>query len=285
MPIPYYDRNADTSLGTMHYEGNLFPAEVPILSYKDVDLKEWHPDVIYIHNPYDDLNYVTSIDPAYYSAELKQCTELLMYVPYYATSGGMGEAQSDCAAYANVDYIVIQAEFLRRFFAPSVPAEKLIALGSPKFDRVIHMCQKPSEPPTEWHAKMQGKRVYFYNTSLGGMYENTESFLQKMEYVFHLFQGRTDACLLWRPHPLLASAIQAARKDYYPEFLQLKQYFIENDLGIYDETPDIDLAIAWSDVYIGDAGTSVTSLFGVAGKPLFILNNTIHELPQGDDWR
>ena len=285
MPIPYYDRNMDTSLGTMHYEGDLFPAEVPILSYKEVDLQKWHPDVIYIHNPYDNLNFVTSVDPAYYSAELKQCTELLMYVPYYATSGGMSEAQANCAAYANVDYIVIQAEFLRRFFAPSLPAEKIIALGSPKFDRVIHMCQDPSEPPAEWKTKMQGRKVYFYNTSLGGMYENTENFLKKIEYVFQLFQGRADACLLWRPHPLLESAIQASREPYYPAFLKLKQYFIENDLGIYDETPDIDLAIAWSEVYIGDAGTSVTSLFGVAGKPLFILNNNIHELPQGDDWR
>ena len=285
MPIPYYERNADFSLGTMHYEGELFPANVPIISYKDIDLGEWKPDIIYIHNPYDEANYVTSIDPAYYSAKLKQYTRLLMYIPYYATAGGMGEGQSMCPAYLHADYIVIQAEFLRRFFDPSVPARKLLALGSPKFDRVVHMCQDPPEPPSEWKGRMQGKKVYFYNTSLSGMLGNTQSFLQKMKYVFQLFQGREDACLLWRPHPLLETTFLSMRKEFYPAFLQLKQYFLENELGIYDETPDIDQTIAWCDVYIGDAGTSVTSLFGVAGKPLFILNNNIHELPQADDWR
>ena len=37
--------------------------------------------------------------------------------------------------------------------------------------------------------------------------------------------------------------------------------------------------------YIGDAGTSVTSLFGMAGKPMFILNNNIHTMPKEDDWK
>ena len=43
--------------------------------------------------------------------------------------------------------------------------------------------------------------------------------------------------------------------------------------------------ITLSDVYIGDSATSVTSLFGIVGKPLFILNNQIHSLPEINDWR
>ena len=44
-------------------------------------------------------------------------------------------------------------------------------------------------------------------------------------------------------------------------------------------------AIVHSDAYIGDSATSVTSLFGIAGKPLFVLNNNIHSAPKEDDWR
>lgn len=44
-------------------------------------------------------------------------------------------------------------------------------------------------------------------------------------------------------------------------------------------------AISWSDAYIGDSGTSVTSVFGIVGKPLFILNNRLHSLPKEDSWR
>ena len=53
----------------------------------------------------------------------------------------------------------------------------------------------------------------------------------------------------------------------------------QEDLGIFDETSDIENTIALSDVYIGDAVTSVTALFGIAGKPMFILDNNICEKP------
>ena len=53
IPIPYYDRNADGSLGTEHYEGNLYPKYVPIMRYDQYDFEGRRPDVIFIHNAYD----------------------------------------------------------------------------------------------------------------------------------------------------------------------------------------------------------------------------------------
>lgn len=285
VPIPYYDLNTDGSIKACHYEGDLFPEDVSVTRYEDYDLKLHHPDIAYIHNPYDDANRVTSVDPKYYSAEIKKHTDCLIYIPYYATSGGMAEGQALCPAYLNADYIVIQAEKYKKFFDPSIPDEKFLAYGSPKFDKVIRLCKNPPEPPLEWKARMEGKKVYFYNTSIGGMLADTVRFLQKMEYVFQSFQGRTDACLLWRPHPLLESTFESMRMQYKPQYDNLKKFFLENNLGIYDDTPDITSTIAQCDAYIGDAGTSVTSLFGIAGKPLFIFNNNIHTLPLEDDWR
>ncbi len=285
IPIPYYDRNPDGSFGIMHYEGRQYPDYVPVMDYQTFDLESQHPDVTFIHNPYDDVNYVTSVPPEFYSGNLKKYSDLLVYIPYYSTAGGMSEAQAQCPAYNNADYIIIQAEKYREFFDPALPKEKFVALGSPKFDRVIRLCKNPPEPPAGWAEKIKGRKVYFYNTSLGGMLGNTEAFLKKMEYVFSVFQGREDACLLWRPHPLLESTFASMRQEYKPWFDRLKEEYIREGWGIYDDTPDIENTIALSDVYIGDSGTSVTSLFGVAGKPLFILNNLIHSLPEGDDWR
>ncbi len=283
--LPYYERKADGSPGALHYEGDLFPEGVEVTHYRAYKLEERKPDAIYIHNPYDDVNIVTSVYPEFYSRELKQHTQCLVYIPYYATAGGMSEAQAMCPAYLHADYIVIQAGQYRKFFDKGIPDEKFLALGSPKFDSVIRRCQNPPEPPKGWAEKMEGRKVYFYNTSLGGMLGNTEAFLKKMEYVFSVFQGREDACLLWRPHPLMESTFASMRQEYKPWFDRLKDGYIREGWGIYDDTPDIENTIALSDVYIGDSGTSVTSLFGVAGKPLFILNNLIHSLPEGDDWR
>ena len=63
VPIPYYDRNPDRSFGKYHYEGREYPKYVPITHYDNYDLAAHRPDIIYIHNPYDANNYVTSVDP------------------------------------------------------------------------------------------------------------------------------------------------------------------------------------------------------------------------------
>ncbi len=116
------------------------------------------------------------------------------------------------------------------------------------------------------------------------MLKNTQEFLLKMQYIFNVFSGRDDVCLLWRPHPLLESSLMSMRPQYLEIYYKLKDHFLLNNIGIFDETPDIEKAIGVSDVYIGDAGTSVTSLFGIAGKPIFILDNNITEAPKEDDY-
>ena len=285
VPIPYYERSPQGLLEIYHYEGEQFPEYVPVTYYADYSLEQRQPDIVYIHNPYDDRNYVTSVAPQYYSREIKKYTKLLVYVPYYITSGGVSEGQAYCSAYENADYIILQVEKHKQFIDPSIPGEKLLALGSPKADKVIRLCENPPEPPKDWIPKMAGKKVYFFNTSLNGMLGNTRKFLLKMEYVFKCFEGREDACLLWRPHPLMESTLDSMRKEFRPKYDELKRYFIEHDLGIYDDTPDIEHTIAQCDAYIGDAATSVTALFGIAGKPLFILNNNINTPPGEEDWR
>ncbi len=279
IPIPYLDSEK------IYYKGDQYPNYVPITKYEEFDFSIHRPDMVFIHNPYDDHNYVTSVHPFFYSSNLKKYTDLLVYIPYYSTTGGMSEAQDKCPAYYNVDYIIIQAEKYRKYFDPALPQEKLVPLGSPKFDRVIRLCNNPPKPPEGWKKKLSGKKVYFYNTSIGGLLGNTRSFLEKMRYVFRCFADRTDVCLIWRPHPLLEISMNVVQDKYKKTYMELKKRYQKEGWGIYDDTPDITNTIALCDAYIGDAGTSVTSLFGIAGKPLFILNNDIHSAPEADDWR
>lgn len=290
VPIPYFDLNPDHSFGKMHYEGSEYPEVIEIIDWEKYNFEDRRPDVIYIHNPYDGCNLVTSVHPRYYSSNLKKYTDTLVYVPYYVTSGGMMEAQSLLPAYLYVDYIVIQSLRLREHFDKSIPDEKFLPFGSPKVDKVINKCKNPQQPPRAWIEKMtdkegRRKRVIFYNTGISAMLNDTETFLKKMEYVFKCFIGREDVCLLWRPHPLLETTFDSMRPEYRSVYDVLKKIFVENNLGIYDTTPDIEESVALSDAYIGDAGSSIISLFGVAGKPIFILNNRILEEPGEEGWR
>ncbi len=291
IPIPYYDKNPDGSFNKMYYEGKQYPAYVPITNYEEFDFGQHKPDMIYIHSPYDYINLVTSVHPFFYSDNLKKYTECLVYIPYYATTGGMSKGQASCPAYYNADYIVIQSEKHRKFFDKQIPDNKFLAFGSPKFDSVIRTCQNPPEVPKEWNLsaaqleKIKNVKVYFYNTSIAAMLDNTENFLRKMEYVFHTFKGRKDAYLLWRPHPLIESTFDSMRREYKSRYEVLKRQFIDEQIGIYDATPNIENAIALSDVYIGDGGSSVVSLFGVVGKPIFILDKNLNEKSGKDDWK
>ncbi len=285
VPIPYYDLNPDRSFGRMHYEGDEYPENIEITDWQKYNFEERKPDVIYIHNPYDNYNLVTSVHPRFYSSNLKKHTDTLVYVPYYSTSGGMSEAQSLCPAYIYADYIVIQSPKFRSYFDKNIPDRKFLPFGSPKFDRVINKCKNQPEPPLEWKEKIAGRKVFFYNTSISEMLADTEVFLKKMNYVFECFEGREDVCLLWRPHPLLEASFDSMRPQYRHIYDALKKMFLEKNLGILDTTPDIADSVALSDAYIGGAGTSVTSLFGVVGKPVFILNNGILSKPGEDSWR
>ncbi len=284
IPIPYYDRDTNGEFIREHYEADLFPKDVPLTRYDEFDFGKEHPDVIFVHNPYDKYNYVTSVHPFFYSDRLKNVAECLVYVPYFATAGGMGEAQQYMPSYDVFDYIVVQSEDTIQYYK-NVPREKFLPLGSPKFDAIIKKCENPPEPPADWKKKMEGKKVYFYNTSLSGMLQDPKAFMEKMCYVFNTFKDRDDACLLWRPHPLFESTLASMEPQFLPIYHDIRDKYIAENWGIYDTTPSIEDTIALSDVYIGDSGTSVTSLFGVVGKPMFILNNQIHELPDEDDWK
>lgn len=282
MPLTYAERNADGTARVWLNEREKFPADVPTVACDADALAQLHPDAIFVHNPYDEYNTATSVDMTFYSSRLKEMTDCLVYVPYYVTSGGMAEFQRNLPPYGNFDAIIVQSEAILPFFDPSFQ-DRLLPLGSPKLDRIVRICNNPPEPPEEWRSRLAGRTVYFFNTSIGGLMGDTDHFYRKMKYVFDCFRNRTDACLLWRPHPLFFSTIRTQRPEYAERFEALRDAFVAEGLGILDTTPDIETTIALCDVYVGDSGTSVTSLFMAAGKPLFLLNNRIERAPQPGD--
>lgn len=81
VPIPYFDLILNGS--QMHYEGDQFPDYVPVTDWQKYEIKSRHPDIIFVHNPYDGVNDVTSIHPDFYCKQLKNYTDMLVYIPYF----------------------------------------------------------------------------------------------------------------------------------------------------------------------------------------------------------
>ena len=295
IPIPYYDKNPDGSFRELHYEGGEYPKYVPVVWYQNYDFEKHRPDMVFIHNPYDDCNYVTSVHPSFYSSVLKQYTDQLVYVPYFI----LGEPDPDkeesleklehfvtLPGVYNADKVIVQSEAMRRAYikiltreagakTKSVWKEKILGLGSPKFDKVAETISADVEIPESWRRLIEKpdgsrKKVVFYNTSVVALLEHNEKMLEKMRYVFGVFQeNQEEVALLWRPHPLVKATIESMRPSLWKEYEKLLAWYQAQGFGIYDDTADLNRAIEISDAYYGDA-SSVVQLYRKTGKPVMM---------------
>ena len=277
IPIPYCDRNPDMTAKEWHCEANLFPDYVPVLDWREYSrdkLREMHPDVIFIHNPYDNFNAVTSVDMQYYSRNLKGIADKLVYIPYFVMGDTIPPHFCQTQGVINADYVIVQDENIKeqyeRYYPGGNPPEgKILALGSPKFDKVCNTTKDDYTLPEEWRRLIGNKKVILYNTSLTAMLEHTDKFNAKLRYVFDIFKQRNDVVLWWRPHPLLRATIDSMTPEIRDEYRQIEQQYINEGLGIYDDTPDMDRAIVCTDVYYGDM-SSLVWLYRATEKPVMI---------------
>lgn len=295
MPIPYFERNASGELAVEHYEGNQFPEYVPIVNYQNYSLEEHKPDVVFIHNPYDEYNYVTSIHPSYYIPELKKWGCKIVYIPYYISEeanpesievqkGREGYIVTPGVLYS--DMVFVQSENIKRLFVnvleKNVPdvgrrywEEKIFGLGSPKLDRVHSIERNDAILSEKWKKVIytedgNRKKVILYNISLGALL-NTPEMLDKIVDVLKFFKENTDVALWWRPHPLYESTLSSMRPDLLEKYREIVRKYKEEEWGIFDEGVDLEWAIAETDAYYGDS-SSVVQLYKEVKKPIMIQN-------------
>ena len=226
---------------------------------------------------------------------LQQYTDQLVYIPYFI----LGEPDPDkeesleklehfvtLPGVYNADKVIVQSEAMRRAYikiltretekkTKSVWKEKILGLGSPKFDKVAETISADVEIPESWRRLIEKpdgsrKKVVFYNTSVVALLEHNEKMLEKMRYVFGVFQeNQEEVALLWRPHPLVKATIESMRPSLWKEYEKLLAWYQAQGFGIYDDTADLNRAIEISDAYYGDA-SSVVQLYRKTGKPVMM---------------
>lgn len=289
IPIPYYDKQPDGALGQLHYEGTQFPDYVPVTSWTAYSVADRHPDVIYIHNPYDGHNNVTNIHPDYYARELRKYTDMLVYVPYFVTMETVPEHLCILPGTMYANKVIVQSEPIQQDYIEAFHRfeeegnckgffgrleDKFLPLGSPKFDKVISAMKEDYEIPDDWDKKLRTpdnkeKKVILYNTSIEAFLSNKGKYLEKIAAVLEAFKGSKEFVLLWRPHPLIGATIASRSSELYEGYLSIVQKFKDEGWGIYDDSPELNRAIAVSDAYYGD-GSSVAALYQKTGKPILI---------------
>ncbi len=313
VPIPYFERNEDNSLGIMHYEGSEYPANIEITDWQAYDLEERRPDVVFIHNPYDGLNYITSVHPRYYAENLKKYTDQLVYIPYFILSEispddpdrekKIEDMEVFCFLPGTIyaDKVVVQSEDMRQIYINKYLKkakdyglqgkhlnrvyleQKFWGLGSPKYDRVAAIIKEDLDIPQEWLRVIEKpdqswKKIVLYNTGVTTLLTHNMKWVDKIENVLKTFRENQDeVALLWRPHPLVESTMKSMRPEVLEKYMILKKQYLAEGWGIYDETADVGRAVVLSDAYYGD-NSSVVQLYEQTGKLIMIQNvETIYE--------
>ncbi len=130
--------------------------------------------------------------------------------------------------------------------------------------------------PDNWKEVVRGKKVILYNTGVSSLLGGREKRIEKMKWVFQTFKEHPEVVLWWRPHPLELSTLQSMLPELEEQYMAVKQQYIEENIGVLDESVDLNRAIAISDAYYG-AWSSVAELYKAAGTPVLYENNYIKE--------
>ncbi|MBR1398351.1 MAG: CDP-glycerol glycerophosphotransferase family protein [Selenomonadaceae bacterium] len=308
MPIPYAERKEDQTVAKWHYEANLFPKYVPITDWEKIDLEKMHPDVIFIHNPYDNCNALTSVGSEYYSGELKNYTDKLVYVPYFV-SHDIKPGDEDIEEYMahlvttkgvlNSDLVVVQSEDLRQVYINVLIRhtnqkdrryweQHIVGLGSPKYDKLLATKKEEIDIPQEWlkiirKPDKSWKKIILYNTGLQSMIDWKEKMVDKIDEIIQTFKAHKDEiALIWRPHPLVAAFTYGLAPELNDRYQAIVNTYKQEGWGIYDDTSNFYRALVLSDAFFGDH-SSIIFLYKTTGKPIFFNSPIINEaITKGD---
>lgn len=128
--------------------------------------------------------------------------------------------------------------------------------------------------PDNWKDVIRGKKVILYNTGVTSLLRERETRIEKMKWVFDIFKEHPEVVLWWRPHPLEMSTAHSMLPELEEQYMKVRRQFVEEGIGILDESADLNRAIAISDAYYG-AWSSVAGLYKAAKKPVLFEINRI----------
>lgn len=282
VPIPYCDLGNESCDIKWHYEIDEYPGEVPVIPYNQYNLAGERPDIAFIHNPYDDTNTLTSVHPDYYSNNIKNYADCLVYSPYH-TFGNYTRGKTDglilTQGAVNADKIILQSEFTKKIFESyGYASEKLMAYGSPKADAIVRIGNE-RVIPDEWKDKLEGKKKIFLLNAhwsyfiRGKNYEQEGKFDFAIKYhkeIMEAIQDRKEECgLIWRPHPLLFSSVEKRAPESMKFLREMEQTILKSDYGVIDNSGDYTNAFACSDALISTY-SSLINEYMITGKPVLI---------------
>lgn len=258
-PLPYYTKADLKRHRDIDYE------------YPIIDEMSQEYDVCIYHYPYGDLNKITGITSYYQARNINNM--LKVYIPYFVVGDYIDRSFVLQEGVVFSDITICESAIQRQQYLRILnefgiePKMQLLPFGNPKYDAVKNYVLDPNNIPESWKSKTKDKEVVLVNTGLMPLLNGKHDKIQQTRKVLGELLSVQEYCVLWRPHPLIESGIDSLCPQLRKEWDELKNYFMSEDKGIFDNTNDFQRAIALSDRCYSDP-SSLIHLYKVTGKVL-----------------
>ncbi len=291
VPIPYYYRGWDGAPTNEVFDTGAYPAEVGIEDYRSFNLAEMHPEKIVVQNPFDEWNKVMTIPSEYYSSNIRQYTDELIYIPFFVTADFTSE---DGREYVNMDHYVCMPCVINadRVILPSdvlksTYTEKIMEFVHTDDDAVkdalnskIVVCpeivfrEDDEDIAGVFNETENGKKTILFYTTISFLAENGSKAIEKINRVLDLFSENAGKIrVLWVTQGV-REYIGLLDNKVADDFLKAKGRFEDLQIGEYKEDVkrgDNKKYAAACDAYYGDP-SSIALQFFYNRKPVMIEN-------------
>ncbi len=129
MPLMYLEKDFVQENGEEKSDAGLFPEYVTTVDIKDYDIAKRHPEKVYIQVPYDGHNTTIAIPNYFYSDNLLNLTDELVYIPCYETDDPESDDDKIISALRvvieqpvvyNADKVIVRTEKLRQVYVDTL---------------------------------------------------------------------------------------------------------------------------------------------------------------------
>ena len=265
-PIPYYRMKSGRQVDYIDNDRDLF-GDIA----EDIDtLASLHPNYIVIHYQYQDHNAVTNMLPEYFTSALKERYHCkIIFIPYGIGLGEFNRHFIIQPGLYDIDYAFVESEenaqqFIEEWAKHGVDfTGRVFGYGSPKLDMAT---SNTGTYPEEWRHIIGDRPVTLVATSLSTYLVDPVQAINSYKAAV-VNEVRDGNAVIFRPHPLLRTTINAMRSTSEPLYNSLMESFRNMEHVIIDESEYLENAFHVADKLVSDP-SSLISMWLPTGKPL-----------------
>ncbi|EQB88930.1 hypothetical protein M918_22600 [Clostridium sp. BL8] len=172
---------------------------------------------------------------------------MLVYVPYYID--GSYESVEEHSIFGvlpgtvSATKIIAQSNIHKELFVNNGHDEnKILNLGSPKFDAILSACKKNTEIPSEWERIIRDKKVFLFSSTVDDILTDSDWINNVNKIIDHITEN--DSCVvIWRPHPLTEITVKTMRPVFEEEYIKLQDRISSCSNFIIDTYSDVSISM------------------------------------------